>query len=95
MRKLAKAAKTQESAKGGAEICPMHENVRKLPAMNGCESADGGDGILGSESPRLLLALGLDFPLESGARTLSSQSKDRDRVAHSPPLPPPQRNVSE
>lgn len=95
LRKLAHAAETRESSDGGAETCPMHENVRSLPAMNGCEPADRDDGILGSESPRLLLSLSLDVPLEGSARVRRSPSEDRDTVAHSPLHPPPQHTTSE
>jgi len=73
----------------------MHEGVRKLPALNGCEPADDGDGALGSEIPRILQGLELEFWLESGARALSSQSDSLNRIALSPPLPPPRHTAAE
>ncbi len=73
----------------------MHEGVRNLPAMNGCEPADGGDGALGAESPRMPQGLELEFWLESGVRTLSSQSEILNGIVLSPPLPPPRHTAAE
>ena len=53
----------------------MHEGTRKLPVMNGCEPADGGEGTTAPESPRMLHGLQLDFRQASGSRTLRPRSR--------------------